>query len=187
MCIYIYIYIYIYAHLYIIYMRLTQWLSAKESACNAGDTGSIPGSGRSPGEGKGNPLQYSFLGNPMDRVALWAIVHEFSKQSWQRLNNDENIIYMYKGNKCVYKHIHLHIHTFGHNIFWLYISFHFPFTCKSPKIWNKFHSLSTLVIFSYCQTPPSATDDSSKPHGGAWTFQLLLSGGTHCTLNFLKE
>ena len=39
----------------------------KESACNAGDLGSIPGSGRSPGEGNGNPLQYSCLENPMDR------------------------------------------------------------------------------------------------------------------------
>ena len=41
----------------------------KESACNAGDQGSIPGSGRSPGEGNGNPLQYSCLENPMDRGA----------------------------------------------------------------------------------------------------------------------
>ena len=42
---------------------------------NAGDVGSIPGSGRSPGEGNGNPLQYSCLGNPMDRGAWQAIVH----------------------------------------------------------------------------------------------------------------
>ena len=41
----------------------------KESACNAGDLGSIPGSGRSPGEGNGNPLQHSCLENPMDRGA----------------------------------------------------------------------------------------------------------------------
>ena len=41
----------------------------KESACNAGDQGSIPGSGRSPEEGNGNPLQYSCLENPMDRQA----------------------------------------------------------------------------------------------------------------------
>ena len=41
----------------------------KESACNAGDPDSIPGSGRSPEEGNGNPLQYSCLGNPMDRIA----------------------------------------------------------------------------------------------------------------------
>ena len=47
----------------------------KESACNAGELGLIPGSGRSPGEGNGNPLQYSCLENPMDRGAWWATVH----------------------------------------------------------------------------------------------------------------
>ena len=47
----------------------------KESACNAGDLGSIPGSGRSPGEGNGNSLQYSHLENPIDRGTWWAIVH----------------------------------------------------------------------------------------------------------------
>ena len=48
---------------------------SKESACSAGDPGSIPGLGRSPGEGNGNPLQYSCLKNLMDRGAWWAIVH----------------------------------------------------------------------------------------------------------------
>ena len=43
----------------------------KESTCNAGDPGSIPGSGRSPEEGNGNPLQYSCLKSPMDRGAWW--------------------------------------------------------------------------------------------------------------------
>ena len=47
----------------------------KESSCNAGDPGSIPGWGRSPGEGNGNPLQYYCLENPMDRGAWWATVH----------------------------------------------------------------------------------------------------------------
>ena len=46
----------------------------KESACNAGDRGSIPGSGRSPGEGNGNALQYSCLGNSMNRGAWWNTV-----------------------------------------------------------------------------------------------------------------
>ena len=46
-----------------------------KSACNAGDPGLIPGSGRSPGEGKGNPLQYFCLENSMDRGGWWAIVH----------------------------------------------------------------------------------------------------------------
>ena len=47
----------------------------KESACNAGDLGLIPGLGRSPGEGNGYPFQYSCLGNPMDREAWQATVH----------------------------------------------------------------------------------------------------------------
>ena len=51
----------------------------KASACNAGDLGSIPGSGRSPGEGNGNPLQYCRLENPMDAGAWWATVHGVAK------------------------------------------------------------------------------------------------------------
>ena len=52
---------------------------SKESACNAGDLGLIPGSGRSPGEGNGNPLQYSCLENSMDGGAWWVTVHEVAK------------------------------------------------------------------------------------------------------------
>ena len=51
----------------------------KASACNEGGLGSIPGSGRSPGEGNGNPLQYSCLENPMDGGAGWATVHRVAK------------------------------------------------------------------------------------------------------------
>ena len=51
------------------------------NAGNIRDVGSIPGLGRSPGEGYGNPLQYSFLENPMDRRNWWAIVHRTTK-SW---------------------------------------------------------------------------------------------------------
>ena len=47
----------------------------KESACKAGDPGSIPGLGKYLREGNGNPLQYSCLGNPMDRGGWWATVH----------------------------------------------------------------------------------------------------------------
>ena len=56
------------------------WSSdGKESACNAGDMGSIPGLGRSPGEENGYPLQYSYLGNPMDRGAWHATAHGVTK------------------------------------------------------------------------------------------------------------
>ena len=54
----------------------------KVSACNAGDLGSIPGSGRSPGEGNGNPLQYPCLENPMDGGAWWATVHGVEKSDF---------------------------------------------------------------------------------------------------------
>ena len=59
---------------------------SKESACNAGGQDLIPGSGRSPGEGNGNPLQYSCLGNPMDRGAWQATVHGVAK-NWTQLSN----------------------------------------------------------------------------------------------------
>ena len=59
--------------------------NGKESACNAGDLGSIPGLGRSPGEGHDNLLQDSCLEKPMDRGAQWATVHRVSK-SWTRLS-----------------------------------------------------------------------------------------------------
>ena len=55
----------------------------KVSACNEGGLGSIPGSGRSPGEGNDNPLQYSGLENPMDGGAWWATVHGVAKSRTQ--------------------------------------------------------------------------------------------------------
>ena len=59
---------------------LPQWLRGEESACNAGDVSSIPGSGRSPGEGNGDPLLYSCLGNPMDIGSWWTTVHGVAKE-----------------------------------------------------------------------------------------------------------
>ena len=52
----------------------------KNTLTNAGVMGSIPGQGRSPGEGNDNPLQYSCLENPMDRKAWWATIHEVAKE-----------------------------------------------------------------------------------------------------------
>ena len=58
----------------------------KESACSAGDLGSIPGLGRSPGGGHGNPLPYSCLVNPMVKGAWWATVHGVVKSPTQLSN-----------------------------------------------------------------------------------------------------
>ena len=65
----------------------------KACACNVGDLGSIPGLGRSPGEGNGNPLQYSCLENPMDRGAWRATVHRVAK-SPTRLSNFTSLIFV---------------------------------------------------------------------------------------------
>ena len=67
--------------------ELLRWLNGKESPANAGDTGDaalIPWSGRSPGGGNDNPLQYSCLKNPMDRG--WAMVHGLTKYRTQLSN-----------------------------------------------------------------------------------------------------
>ena len=75
----------------------------KESACNGGDLSLIPGLGRSPGGGHGNPLQYSCLENSMDRGAWRAIVHGVAK-SRTRLSD------------FTHTHAHTHTHTEGPNI-----------------------------------------------------------------------
>ena len=59
---------------------------SKASAYNVGDPGSIPGSGRPSGEGNGNPLQYSCLGDPVDREAWWATV-QWVTENWTRLSD----------------------------------------------------------------------------------------------------
>ena len=65
---------------------LPRWLSDKDSTCQGGDVGLIPGSGRSRGEGNGNPLQHSCLENPIDRGTWQATVHGVAK-SQTRLGN----------------------------------------------------------------------------------------------------
>ena len=65
------------------YLDFPGGLDGKQSACNAGDRDSIPGSVRSPGDKNGNPLQCSCLGNPMDRGVWWAIVHGVEKSRTQ--------------------------------------------------------------------------------------------------------
>ena len=63
------------------FVGLPLWLRGKESTCQAGDVGLIPGLGRAPGGGNGNPLQYSCLENPMGRGAWQTIVHGVAAES----------------------------------------------------------------------------------------------------------
>ena len=101
MCVYIYIYIYI---IHTIYWCFPGSTVVKNFPANAGDVGLIPGSGRSPGIGNGNPLQYSCLENPMDRGTWWATVHGVAK-SQTRLSD--------------YTHTHTHTHRYE----WSYYRF----------------------------------------------------------------
>ena len=74
---------------------LPWWLSGKEFVDNAGDEGSIPGSGRFPGERNGNPLQYSCLENPTDRGAWQTTVHQVTKSQTQLSTHALIIIRIY--------------------------------------------------------------------------------------------
>ena len=83
--------------------------NGKESTSNVGDPGSIPRSGRSPGEGNGNPLQYSCLKNLMDRGAWWATVHGLvNSQTW--LSNTFTWIFSFK--QFIHPNVYLFLFTF---------------------------------------------------------------------------
>ena len=78
-------------------LGLPRWLNCKASTSNAGaagDVGSIPGSGRSPGRGHGNPLQYCCLENPMDRGAWQATVHRVAKSQARLKQLSTNTCYL---------------------------------------------------------------------------------------------
>ena len=77
-------------------MGLSCSSDVKDSACNAGDLGSIPRSGRFPVEGNGNTLQYSSLENSMDRGAWWAIVHGTAKSQTQHSLGASLVVQMVK-------------------------------------------------------------------------------------------
>ena len=96
--------------IYSLYIGLPQCLSGKESVCNAGasgDMGSIPGWGRSPGGGHGNPLQYSCLENPMDRGSWRAIVQRVTESRTQlKQLSMHAYIYIY-----IYKYLFIYIYA----------------------------------------------------------------------------
>ena len=112
-CLCAYIYVFIYTQICICILSCSS--DGKESSCNAGDLGSIPRSGRSSGEGNGNPLQYSCLENPMDRGTWQATVHGVAK-SQTRLSDCHYYIYTH-----IYLYIHIYIrYIYIHTYFkWL--------------------------------------------------------------------
>ena len=116
----------------------------KASACNAGDLGSIPGSGRSPGEGNGNPHQYSCLENPMDGGAWWATVYGVAK-SWTR-QSDFTFTH-------VYNHL-FHCSNFAH-------TFRSLKNMKTHMLY--FHFLCFCLSTLLCINPSSELYNSPLP------------------------
>ena len=118
-----------YLHIILWSYGLPQWLSGEESACNAADTGLIPGSGRSPGGGYCNPFQYSCQENAMDRGACWPIAHRVTKsQPWLEVT----------------EHIDRSVILYNDSAFNLVTIFSHLFLFHQPKIYWKIHALAVL-------------------------------------------
>ena len=142
----------------------------KESACNAGDSGSIPGLERSPGEGNGNPLQCSCLQNPMDRGAWWATVPGVTESdpTEQLRNNNkweekrQEHVFSLPGSldgvrvlpgsgketvcDCAHVHTHTHTHTHTHSRLCAYFrSMCMKRTEHSVCCWGNCHSAEAGV------------------------------------------
>ena len=96
---------------------LPRWLSSKKSTRNAGATGSIPGSGRSPGGGNGTPLQHSSLEHSTDKGAWWATVHrvtksdmtEVTQQQQQQMHRQIECIRVYVYTVCMYIRVYIYV------------------------------------------------------------------------------
>ena len=124
--------------------------AVKNSSANAGDLGLIPGSGRSPREGHGNPHHYSCPGNPMDRGAWQVTVHVDTKESdtTEKLNNFDTCT-------CIYTHItSTHIYTSLHIFFFTSSKSYFM---RSLEIFLLYDYLELKIIFksgfSFSQFP----------------------------------
>ena len=121
--------------------RVSLWTDSSESARNLGNPGLIPGSGRSPGEGNHNPLQYSCLENPMDRGAWWATVHGDLRVGHDWVTNTDWLI-----NVLVWSWIEILIFKS------IYSSF--SWVCRLAVCWQfvlpKMGIINPYVLVSYC-------------------------------------
>ena len=118
---------------------LPWWFGSKESACNAGDPGSIPISGRSPGEGNGYPLQCSLVENSMGREDWSAVAHVVSKSQTQLSNYHFHHIY-----RCTYTYLH-YIYIYIYIYMYIFRFFSIIVCCKVLRI--------VLLLFTYFMGP----------------------------------
>ena len=138
----------------------------KKLPANAGDARDsrlIPGSGRSPGEENGSPLQYSCLENPMDRGAWWATVHGAAK-SRPQLSNSE--FHFHKA----FKPEHIHMKTWYVLCTWQLCRYH---KCLSYLGWRRTHA--GLVVASMQESMPNSINPSQNNYRRRRQFDLFLS------------
>ena len=164
----------------------------KESACNVGDLGLIPGLGRSPGEGKGYPLQYSGLENSMD-----CIVHRVAK-SWTRLS-ELSLLFMYLFinlsfvdsyffplgfHYCLSLSLSIYIYIYICIYIYMYVYIYIFLVLKLSPIWlmevpsSRLYSLlSCLLIFLnslFSDTPSNATVTFYTPYPNLSLYEKIL-------------
>ena len=128
---------------------LPWWFGSKESACNAGDPGSIPISGRSPGEGNGYPLQCSIVEDSMGREDWSAVAHEVSKSQTQLSNYHFHHIY-----RCTYTYLHyIYIYIYIYIYVHFQILFHYSLLqgiAYSSFVVYLFYGTLLSTYFMYC-------------------------------------
>ena len=122
-------YIYIYTYVYV-YIQISLVAQTVKRLYNAGDLGSIPGLGRSPGEGNGSPLQYYCLENPMDRGAWQATVHGVA-ESQTRLSDFSSHVYIYTHSDLLD-----HFHFFSPLVPLTYKYLLYPPSYSNPNLSN---------------------------------------------------
>ena len=157
------------------YTDLPWWLIGKESACNAGDVGSITESGRSPGEGNGNPLAYSCLENPTDRGTWQATVHGVreSGHDWALMHTQSlSIKHQPQGKDCQFSSVQLLSQVWPVVTPWIA-----PCPSPAPGVYSNSRPLSqwchptissSVIPFSSC--PQSFPASGSFPMSQLFTF-----------------
>ena len=144
----------------------------KNAPASGGDVSLIPGSGRSPGEGNGNPLQYCCLGNPMDRGAWWATVHRVAKsQTGPSARGHTHMTFVLHSELLLALPCDRLLGCLGSQL--CYIAWLFPW-CELKSAIARLASLQLLCVCVSCRWPwPSPSDGAL--HSASWSH----SGGSH--------
>ena len=155
----------------VLYIQFPGGSDGKASACNVGDPASIPGSGRSHGEGNGNPLQYSCLENSMDGGAWWATVHGVAQSRTWLSDFTLNLnTWDFECFNCFrFKHISSFYLLFSHSV--MFDFFIVPRDCSLPS--SSVHGISEAKILEWVWVAMPSSRGSSQLRD--WTCVSYIS------------